>query len=1144
VSLFQNGLSLHVDAVNQQEQEEEEDEAEENLRIQQELQANLHGAFDDLELSLDESEEYDGEETVENSEHHLGQKSKGYPQELLTPGQVPLKNVTSTPFTANQYTHGPGGRPFQQLAVEETSMMEGEEYDNTYTPGTEHQAQYQYTQENPPNVKTVNFQALPPSYTAGNNNYSPENVGVGFESNDPVNRKPDYLNKSDSEKVKENERLFAMYTARGRQIEELETQIDKLRTEHATQTRQLRQHLATTAVEKEQQGHSLEELEQLLADARRENQLLKDDIHPMKEKLSSLQEVKEKLEMDHNGDKETIIQLQQKIRQLETTDTVLRARQQYDALLRSLKERHEDELQKVRMEVDKANSVARDKDQQINGLRSKLSDAQNNYDYMLREKTSLIDDLSCKCDEYQKKLLQHQSDDQALEIARLKTTLEAAKRRANDLEAESRNRKAVISNLESELSGYEAMGVDELSESMVALGLAGTSKADGVTRLKEELHKSLSNNKNKREEISRLEEKLTAKTEECNELKSRFEKASSQLTNFQQEINDKANDTEELKKTKELLEKEITKTRHLEIAVKEAEDQNIKVKKCMTEMLEGNQDDKMEAIDSLREEYEEHCKNAVEQTKSLMEGEIRRLKIELDVYNKTILELRKKLEASSKQANNEQITSLQDKIKDLEKSLDHANKEKETLENAKNHLEKAVEEHKKKYDELKADYEEKVGDDASIPEHLEAVIQKRIENVRYQLREVWEINRKGDIEEAVAAARLDWLKRLPEVEKPGGAARMSISQLEDVKNKLSAVSQEKEKLQVKLSQEKSQCLELEKIIESLRNDLVMLRKEKLEFETQSHSELCSALAKQADQWQERLTTARKQAEEQRKLISDRHDTELAELETRLRSREKEAGDLEAKLDRVESEHGLALDKWRRVLEEKNRTIQSAQNNNNGDIELLKNELNLRVEEVDRQRKEMAAMADRWTDEVKSIHATHQQEKKELAELTEKYHGLKQKVRKYQRHVEQKENHYKQEYARLESEFKSTLERLRGRMENAYSAKEREVERELGHMRNQFTEELKNIASRKTNTDRPMTPVELRGHHISADSAGGRSAVLGRGEGENLYARNKENEEPTRLRAGSNSQDTLNNIKSASLKQYYVETSREIQQLLK
>ena len=33
---------------------------------------------------------------------------------------------------------------------------------------------------------------------------------------------------------------------------------------------------------------------------------------------------------------------------------------------------------------------------------------------------------------------------------------------------------------------------------------------------------------------------------------------------------------------------------------------------------------------------------------------------------------------------------------------------------------------------------------------------------------------------------------------------------------------------------------------------------------------------------------------------------------------------------------------------------------------------------------MAAMADRWTDEVKSIHATHQQEKKELAEVSFMY----------------------------------------------------------------------------------------------------------------------------------------------------------------
>ena len=86
-------------------------------------------------------------------------------------------------------------------------------------------------------------------------------------------------------------------------------------------------------------------------------------------------------------------------------------------------------------------------------------------------------------------------------------------------------------------------------------------------------------------------------------------------------------------------------------------------------------------------------------------------------------------------------------------------------------------------------------------------------------------------------------------------------------------------------------------------------------------------------------------------------------------------------------------------------------------------------------------------------------------VTNKYHGLKAKVRRYQRHCEAKEEHYRGEYSRwdnhifflqsrnaaltsciceffsfcrLESEFRSTLETLKGRMEVAYSAKEQQV----------------------------------------------------------------------------------------------------------
>ena len=52
----------------------------------------------------------------------------------------------------------------------------------------------------------------------------------------------------------------------------------------------------------------MEQLEQLLADCRRENQLLKDEIHPLKERVTILEEAKHQLDLEHDSDKETIIQ--------------------------------------------------------------------------------------------------------------------------------------------------------------------------------------------------------------------------------------------------------------------------------------------------------------------------------------------------------------------------------------------------------------------------------------------------------------------------------------------------------------------------------------------------------------------------------------------------------------------------------------------------------------------------------------------------------------------------------------------------------------------------------------------------------------------------------------------------------------------
>ena len=52
----------------------------------------------------------------------------------------------------------------------------------------------------------------------------------------------------------------------------------------------------------------------------------------------------------------------------------------------------------------------------------------------------------------------------------------------------------------------------------------------------------------------------------------------------------------------------------------------------------------------------------------------------------------------------------------------------------------------------------------------------------------------------------------------------------------------------------------------------------------------------------------------------------------------------------------------------------------GDIRLLKEELARRVQESDLQRQEMAVMAGRWEQEVRSIQETHVKEKMELDEV--------------------------------------------------------------------------------------------------------------------------------------------------------------------
>ena len=99
-------------------------------------------------------------------------------------------------------------------------------------------------------------------------------------------------------------------------------------------SRNLRHQLALATAEKQQQHGSCAQLEQLLADSRREAKALAEEVYALKEHTAGMEAERETVVQELEGGREAVRQLQQQLQQLQTSDTVLRARQQHDAVVR------------------------------------------------------------------------------------------------------------------------------------------------------------------------------------------------------------------------------------------------------------------------------------------------------------------------------------------------------------------------------------------------------------------------------------------------------------------------------------------------------------------------------------------------------------------------------------------------------------------------------------------------------------------------------------------------------------------------------------------------------------------------------------------------------------------------------------------
>lgn len=98
--------------------------------------------------------------------------------------------------------------------------------------------------------------------------------------------------------------------------------------------------------------------------------------------------------------------LQQQLIDLQRKDTVLKAREHHDAIVSSLKERHENEVFNLEQEVDRLNAQLKRYENEMDALRGKMNETQRQHESMLIEKSERIEDLSHRLAETQKKLTQ------------------------------------------------------------------------------------------------------------------------------------------------------------------------------------------------------------------------------------------------------------------------------------------------------------------------------------------------------------------------------------------------------------------------------------------------------------------------------------------------------------------------------------------------------------------------------------------------------------------------------------------------------------------------------------------------------------------------------------------------------------------
>ncbi|KAK7497810.1 hypothetical protein BaRGS_00010944 [Batillaria attramentaria] len=570
-----------------------------------------------------------------------------------------------------------------------------------------------------------------------------------------------------NEEMRQLSQLQILYRSRGRQLEDVSAELEKVQLESAKERRMLKHLLSVATGEKEGVERSLQESQKLLQEAKETQSQVSGKLQATEVQLQAMKEAKEELSKRLQSAETTIENLTHQLAELRESDSLSQARSQHDAVVSSMQQRFDKEILTLKEKLDAANESIAEKNKEIAGLWKQVSQQTQLAEQAQISRGETINQLTRSLEESQRRcqgLLEASSTE---EVSVLKAQLQQAlvsKSMADSmctsLQTEMRELKEQLSMLESASSlgafsgSLTPQGTVYTDDSMADLGIRKTldfstpdsaAKFDGsqssedlIRSLRRELERCLVSNKQKRvlvvelqEQKRHLQQQVTEVQEELAATRKLVDSQQVKLKSFQDRFGDGLQgsavesrlnkEIENLQREKLALSQDIDdyKMRLNEVSTSEERltEVNRKLNQQIAEMVREHDEDKRESIDRCRRTCEDAHITAREHLERSLRSEFFADKQEL------ILKYEK------------QLTDSREAVQQLQEELDRV---KEMYVESSRSL-------AQQDDKLRTDYNN----------NLHAELNKELE-----LKEQWEREQAEAVRQAVKATQDEWEEKI------------------------------------------------------------------------------------------------------------------------------------------------------------------------------------------------------------------------------------------------------------------------------------------------------------------------------------------------------------------------------------------------